>query len=120
MTIGITTGLLEIWEPIKQLNGFPKLLFGNEIKDTDFIVSATTKRILVEELQKMGKHVIALGDGTLDMPMLETADKAFIIAEAKLSNSVIGYFASNITHVKQLAYSKFKYSNVEVVDSIWV
>ena len=119
LTVGITTSLLEIWQPISQSISFPEILFGNIIKDTDLIISATAKRMLVEELQKSGKRVIAIGDGILDVPMLEAADKAFIIAEEKLSNSVVKYFANNKTDIKQLAYSKSKYDNVEVVNSIW-
>ncbi|MDE6690473.1 MAG: HAD hydrolase family protein [Clostridia bacterium] len=119
LTVGITTGLTEIWQPIAHGAGFPQLLFGNTMGKTPLIVSATTKRMLVEELQKAGKTVIALGDGTLDMPMLEAADKGYVIAEAKLSKSVAKYLADKKPDIKQLSYSKFKYDGLGVANSIW-
>lgn len=118
LTIGITTGVIEIWGEIRRNISYPRLLFGNSMSET-LIVSATTKRMLVEELRKMGKYVIALGDGTLDMPMLNAADKGFIVAESKLSKSVAVYFATHKTRIRQLGYSKFKYDGVEVARSIW-
>lgn len=119
LTVGITTGLTEIWQPITQGIAFPQLLFGNTMGKTPLIVSATTKRMLAEELRKAGKTVIAIGDGTLDMPMLGVADKAFVIAEAKLSKSVAAYLADKKTNIRQLSYSKYKYDNLGVANSIW-
>lgn len=119
LIVGITTGLTEIWQPIARGIGFPQLLFGNTMGKTPLIVSATVKRMLVEELQRAGKTVIAIGDGTLDMPMLGAADKAFLIAEAKLSNSVAKYLAEKKPDIRQLSYSKFKYDNPGVANSIW-
>lgn len=119
LTVGVTTGLTEIWEAVRKTVSFPQILIGNTVQPTNLIISATAKRILVEELQKAGKKVIAIGDGVLDMPMLEAADGGFIVAEDKLSNSVIKYLAEHKPKVRQLSYSRFKYENAEVVNSVW-
>ncbi len=119
LSIGLTTGIFEIWSKIRESIEFPKILFGNKVNSDGRFITATVKRMMVEELRMMGKYIIAVGDGILDVSMLEQANKAYLVAQQKLSDPVIRYLSENKSSIKQLEYNKYKYDNTEIVGSIW-
>jgi hypothetical protein len=56
----------------------------------------------------------------IDVQMLETADKGFIVTGEKLNAGVVAYLNANPdTRIKQLSYNNFKYDKIEEGVSIW-
>lgn len=121
-TIGITSGIANIWSEITSRLKFPQILVGKgRGKMNGYFVSTTTKYMLVEALKRMGKKVIAVGDSMIDVQMLETADNGFIVTGEKINSGVEAYFETvgKNTNIKQLAYNSYKYKNLEEAVSIW-
>lgn len=119
LCIGLTTGIFEIWNNIRNKIDFPQILFGNKLNCNGIFITSTIKRMMVEEFINRGKKVIAIGDGILDIAMLEKANKSYLVAQQKLSVPVIQYLSKNKSSIKQLQYNDYKYEKVEIVDSIW-
>jgi hypothetical protein len=121
-TIGITSGIANVWSEIISKLKFPQILIGKgRGKMNGYFVSTTTKYTLAEALKRMGKKVIAIGDSMIDIQMLETADSGFIVTGEKINAGVQDYFETvgKNTQIRQLIYNPHKYNNILAVASIW-
>jgi hydroxymethylpyrimidine pyrophosphatase-like HAD family hydrolase len=119
LTIGLTSGVHRVWESISQEISFPQLLIGcHDLKRNKYLISTQVKLEFVKQLKKLGKTVYAIGDSPIDKPMLEVADKGFIVAHEKLNNGMTDYFKNSPTKIQQLAYSQFKYENIQLSGGI--
>ncbi|KAE9394025.1 PRTase-like protein [Gymnopus androsaceus JB14] len=77
----VTCGLRLIWERILQRAGLSdtvKVIGGGCIRER-LVVTADVKRALVARLKEVRMYVCAFGDSPLDLPMLKTADRAFVV-----------------------------------------
>ncbi|KAJ7077392.1 uracil phosphoribosyltransferase-domain-containing protein [Mycena belliarum] len=103
-TVIVTCGLRTLWEKIVHAAGLSqtvKVIGGGRVDDEDAIViTARVKRELVKRLQDEHEiHVCAFGDSSLDLPMLEEADKAVVVVgeehtrsrsmDAALENAIV-------------------------------
>jgi hydroxymethylpyrimidine pyrophosphatase-like HAD family hydrolase len=121
LTIGITSGIFETWRKIQLWHGFPDILIGgNDLNKDKFLVSASVKYYLARRLREKGKHLTAVGDSTVDIDMLEEADRGFIIAQEKLNLGVKQYFCMEKTKISQPEYSKFLYSEIATQKGVCV
>ena len=120
LTIGITSGILKIWERVQEKQRFPSFIAGgSNIKTDKIIVSRAVKYYLVKNLKKIGKYIIAVGDSMIDIDMLKEADKAFIVAQEKINPSVEIYLESNKTDIEQLEYNKMYYDGIPIRRSLF-
>ena len=91
--LGITSGVYEIWDLISKERNLFDCLFGNSsLGITEYLVTPLLKKEIVLELQRRNKKVSAIGDSMIDIPMLEVADKGYIVAHQKLNKAVVSYF----------------------------
>ena len=50
-----------------------------------------------------GKHVVAIGDSMIDIPMLEAANKGYLVAHEKLNKAVESYLAESMcTNIEKM------------------
>ncbi|MBN2769240.1 MAG: HAD hydrolase family protein, partial [Spirochaetes bacterium] len=115
-TIGITSGVYQIWELIKEKNTIISDLIGcSNLDKLKYIITPSVKKHVTSELKRKGKKVIALGDSIIDIPMLEESDEGYIVAHEKVNSCVKKYFENNPeTRISQLEYSKFKYESIKI------
>jgi phosphoserine phosphatase/adenosyl cobinamide kinase/adenosyl cobinamide phosphate guanylyltransferase len=120
LTIGVTSGILRIWEKMQEKQCFPYFIAGgSNIKTDKIIVSRAVKYYLVKLLKKKGKHIIAVGDSMVDIDMLKEADEGFVVAQEKINPSVDVYLRSNKTEIKQLIYNKMYYDDIPIKRSLF-
>lgn len=113
LSIGITSGILRTWEKIQEKHEFPNIVVGgSNIKTDPFIVSRSVKYHFVRLLKERGKCVIAVGDSMVDIDMLNEANKGFIVAQDKKSETVKIYLKSVETNIMQLDYSQLQYDDI--------
>lgn len=117
--LGLTAGFTEIWSKIVERFNLNISVSGKNYEGWSYYVSANVKYAVAKLLRQMGKFVIAVGDGILDLKMLEEADRGYVIAQSKLSGGVRNYFKNNNSKIMQLKYNQFKYDGIKEVSSIW-
>lgn len=117
--LGLTAGFTEIWSKIVERFNLNISVSGKNYEGWSYYVSANVKYAVAKLLRQMGKFVIAVGDGILDLKMLEEADRGYVIAQSKLSGGVRNYFKNNNSKIMQLKYNQFKYAGIKEVSSIW-
>jgi len=104
-TLGLTSGVYEIWTLVSQKHKLFDNLIGNS-RDGDYFVTPSLKKQIVIELQNRKKKVCAIGDSMIDIPMLEVANDGYIIAHQKLNHAVVSYFQ----RIKKTRIQKFSRS----------
>jgi hypothetical protein len=120
LCFGITSGILAAWRFIQICITFPQIIAGgSNIGHDTLLVSREVKYWLTSLLQEQGKQVIAVGDSMVDIDMLETADKGFIIAQEKLNINIQEYLSSHNSRITQIVYSPFQYEGVNTQRSIF-
>jgi len=121
LSIGITSGILRTWEKLQEKYGFPSIIVGgSNIKTDKIIVSRAVKYYLTKILKEKGKYIIAVGDSMVDIDMLNEADKGFIVAQEKTSETIKTYLKSEKTKIMQLDYNKLKYDGIPIKRSLFV
>jgi Archaeal adenylate kinase len=117
--VGLTSGLSQSWNMIRDTNSFPDVIIGGSNTSTEkIVVSDMCKGFVSKLLREAGKFVIAVGDSMTDILMLEWADEGFVISEDKKSKSLQKYLKTNETGIRQPKYNKNKFEDVEVVEMI--
>lgn len=109
--LGVTSGVYEIWDLISREHNLFDCLFGSTSTDiTEYLVTPLLKKQIVLELQSRNKKVSAVGDSMIDIPMLEVADKGYIVAHQKLNDAVTSYFEwVDGSKIKPFFCSKYSY-----------
>jgi hypothetical protein len=121
LSIGITSGTLQTWKNIKTYIHFPDIVLGgSNLRLGKTIVSRFVKYQMAKLLRGMGKYVIAVGDSSIDVQMLEEADKGYIIANSKLNDGMVKYFNCKNSRIMQLSYSDVQYSDIPSQKSLFV
>ncbi len=117
--IALTSGLKSVWSLVATNEQFHALLASQSPSGLTGFVTPLVKKEIVLALQRMGKTVVAIGDSMIDIPMLEIADQAYIVAHQKLSSAVVNYFEKNGgTNIRQISFSSNKYKNIETVEDL--
>jgi len=121
LSIGITSGIYLTWKNIQKKYNFPQIVVGgSNIKTDDKLVSSAVKFYFTKILKEIGKYVIAVGDSSIDLEMLEEANKGFVVAHEKLNSGISDYFRNQQSKIKQLTYSNFQYDNVKTQNSLFL
>jgi uncharacterized protein YlxP (DUF503 family) len=114
--LGLTSGIYEIWTLVSKKYKLFDNLLGNSCTG-DYFVTPSLKKQIVLELQSRKKTVTAIGDSMIDIPMLEAANKGYIIAHQKLNQAVASYFLRiNQTSIQKFINSTYCYdiSNMDI------
>lgn len=86
----VTCGIRRIWELILEREGLSetvKVIGGSRISD-DIVVTPEVKAQIVLKLKNEEHlHVCAVGDSTLDLPMLEVEDEAIVVTGPEQNRS---------------------------------
>jgi hypothetical protein len=121
ISIGITSGVLEIWKKIQEKYKFPFIIAGgSNLKIDNIVISRYVKYYLVKFLRENGKYVIAVGDSMVDIDMLNEADEGFIVAQDKINETIKTYLATNATKIMQLEYNKIHYHGINTKRSLFL
>lgn len=121
LSIGITSGILRIWEKVQKKTGFPCIIAGGgNIKTDKIIISREVKYHIVKLLKKKRKYVIAVGDSMIDIDMLNEANKGFIVAQNKINENVKAHFRLVKTKIMQLDYNKLHYDGIKTKRSLFL
>ncbi|WP_157810382.1 AAA family ATPase [Vibrio sp. HA2012] len=92
VVIGVTSGVFDIWNLINEKYKIFDVLLGNTCKsEFEYLVTPLFKKEIASLLREKGKHVVAIGDSMIDIPMLEAADQGYLIAHEKLNKAVESY-----------------------------
>ena len=80
------------------------MLLGNTCKsEFEYLVTPLFKKEIASLLREKGKHVVAIGDSMIDIPMLEAADQGYLIAHEKLNKAVESYLTGvECTNIEQI------------------
>jgi phosphoserine phosphatase len=121
LSIGITSGVFETWQKIKERYGFPRIIAGgSNIRKDTIVISRAVKYHLAKVLHEEGKYVIAVGDSIMDIDMLNEADKGFIVAQEKVNEKIKEYCKNTKSKLLQLEYNKFIYDNIVTKRSLFL
>ncbi len=116
LCIGLSAGALMAWQYIAKKDLPLHALFGN-IYERGYLVTPSVKEAVVKVLQEMDKNVIAIGDSIIDIPMLEMANKGYLVSYSFIGKGVEHYLQKQAKpKIKQLSFTKFPYDNVEIED----
>ncbi|MBY7725711.1 AAA family ATPase [Vibrio mimicus] len=104
IVIGVTSGVFDIWNLINEKYKIFDVLLGNTCKsEFEYLVTPLFKKEIASLLREKGKHVVAIGDSMIDIPMLEAADQGYLIAHEKLNKAVESYLTGvECTNIKQI------------------
>lgn len=104
VVIGVTSGVFDIWNLINEKYKIFDVLLGNTCKsEFEYLVTPLFKKEIASLLREKGKHVVAIGDSMIDIPMLEAADQGYLIAHEKLNKAVESYLTGvECTNIKQI------------------
>ncbi|MEZ8988013.1 HAD hydrolase family protein [Vibrio breoganii] len=94
IVIGVTSGVFDIWSLVNEKHQIFDILLGNICKpEIEYLVTPLFKKELSNLLRDKGKHVVAIGDSMIDIPMLEAANQGYLVAHEKLNKAVEAYLA---------------------------
>lgn len=94
IVIGVTSGVFDIWNLVNEKHQIFDILLGNICKpEIEYLVTPLFKKELSNLLRDKGKHVVAIGDSMIDIPMLEAANQGYLVAHEKLNKAVEAYLA---------------------------
>ncbi|EJC6861033.1 AAA family ATPase [Vibrio parahaemolyticus] len=104
VVIGVTSGVFDIWNLINEKYKIFDVLLGNTCKsEFEYLVTPLFKKEIASLLREKGKHVVAIGDSMIDIPMLEAADQGYLIAHEKLNKAVESYLTGvECTNIEQM------------------
>lgn len=104
IVIGVTSGVFDIWSLVNAKFQVFDVLLGNTCKsEIEYLVTPLFKKAIANLLREKGKHVVAIGDSMIDIPMLEAAHQGYLIAHEKLNKAVESYFTGiACTNVEQM------------------
>ena len=87
--IVVTCGRAEIWEKVLARHNLShvRVLGSSRLADNSYVITDILKSRIVRSLQAMRLRVIAFGDSPLDLPMLRSADKAYIVVGSAATRS---------------------------------
>ena len=104
VVIGVTSGVFDIWNLINEKYKIFDVLLGNTCKsEFEYLVTPLFKKEIASLLREKGKHVVAIGDSMIDIPMLEAADQGYLIAHEKLNKAVESYLTGvERTNIEQI------------------
>lgn len=104
VVIGVTSGVFDIWNLINEKYKIFDVLLGNTCKsEFEYLVTPLFKKEIASLLREKGKHVVAIGDSVIDIPMLEAADQGYLIAHEKLNKAVESYLTGvECTNIEQI------------------
>lgn len=104
VVIGVTSGVFDIWNLINEKYKIFDVLLGNTCKsEFEYLVTPLFKKEIASLLREKGKHVVAIGDSMIDIPMLEAADQGYLIAHEKLNKAVESYLTGvECTNIEQI------------------
>ncbi|EJL6823156.1 HAD hydrolase family protein [Vibrio cholerae] len=92
IVIGVTSGVFDIWNLVNEKHQIFDILLGNICKpEIEYFVTPLFKKELSNLLRDKGKHVVAIGDSMIDIPMLEAANQGYLVAHEKLNKAVEAY-----------------------------
>ncbi|SHI41972.1 hypothetical protein VA7868_03674 [Vibrio aerogenes CECT 7868] len=102
--VGITSGVFDIWSLVNEEYEIFDVLLGNTCNsEIEYLVTPLFKKEIANLLREKGKHVVAIGDSMIDIPMLEAANQGYLIAHEKLNKAVESYLAGVVcTNIKQI------------------
>lgn len=103
IVIGVTSGVIEIWSLVNEKCQIFDALLGNNCKsEIEYLVTPLFKKEIANLLMDKGKHVVAIGDSMIDIPMLEAANQGYLVAHEKLNKAVESYLAESVcTNIEQ-------------------
>ncbi|SIO92499.1 hypothetical protein VSP9026_00110 [Vibrio spartinae] len=104
VVIGVTSGVFDIWTLVNDKYKIFDVLLGNTSKpELEYLVTPYFKKAIAQRLRDKGKHVVAIGDSMIDIPMLEIANQGYLVAHEKLNKAVESYIARvGCTNIDQL------------------
>ncbi|SMS02538.1 hypothetical protein VIM7927_03871 [Vibrio mangrovi] len=104
VVIGVTSGVFDIWSLVNEKYQVFDVLLGNTCKsEIEYLVTPLFKKAIAKLLREKGKHVVAIGDSMIDIPMLEAANQGYLIAHEKLNTAVESYFTGmGCTNIEQI------------------
>ncbi|HBC3399201.1 TPA: HAD hydrolase family protein [Vibrio parahaemolyticus] len=122
IVIGITSGVFDIWSLVNEKYQIFDVLLGNNCKsEIEYLVTPLFKKEIANLLRDEGKHVVAIGDSMIDIPMLEAANQGYLVAHEKLNKAVESYLAETVcTNIEPMfevgvSYDLKKYCELEEV-----
>ncbi|HDM8138078.1 TPA: HAD hydrolase family protein [Vibrio harveyi] len=122
IVIGVTSGVFDIWSLVNEKHQIFDVLLGNSCKpEIEYLVTPLFKKEIANLLREKGKHVVAIGDSMIDIPMLEAANQGYLVAHEKLNKAVESYLAGIVcTNIKQIfevgvSYDLKKFCELEEV-----
>lgn len=94
--IWITSGFPEIWNIVAKRYGLDvKVIGGNNLAQSNIIVSNEEKALFVSALVGSGAHVTAFGDSLADAKMLENAQKAVVVISKKRREKLLEHLSNH-------------------------
>lgn len=107
----LTSGLFGIWQgKTDELGGIDKVWGNLADKTQTFFVTPMLKKQIALAFQNNGVQVMAVGDSVIDIPMLEVANRGYIVAHKKLNLAVCRYFSSNPNStIRQILTTEWQY-----------
>ncbi|RIW12194.1 HAD hydrolase family protein, partial [Vibrio harveyi] len=122
IVIGVTSGVFDIWSLVNEKHQIFDVLLGNSCKpEIEYLVTPLFKKEIANLLREKGKHVVAIGDSMIDIPMLEAANQGYLVAHEKLNKAVESYLAGIVcTNIEQIfevgvSYDLKKFCELEEV-----
>ncbi|MHA2799842.1 HAD hydrolase family protein [Vibrio harveyi] len=122
IVIGVTSGVFDIWSLVNEKHQIFDVLLGNSCKpEIEYLVTPLFKKEIANLLREKGKHVVAIGDSMIDIPMLEAANQGYLVAHEKLNKAVESYLAGIVcANIKQIfevgvSYDLKKFCELEEV-----
>lgn len=113
--LGITAGEQNLWQQILQKHSpFDNLIAHNQLEVGNSYITPAVKRAVALELRSRGKSVIAFGDSLIDIPMLEAANRGYLVAHTKLNQPVLAHLTlRGDTLIRQFS-GKYLYPNITI------
>ncbi|GKY91649.1 hypothetical protein MPSEU_000136800 [Mayamaea pseudoterrestris] len=96
----VSSSIRETWQAAlmsHDLADSMSVIAGNHLELHDYVVDPSAKAIVVEELRRLhrGCLVMAFGDSTLDVPMLQAADRGYVVVDPKHHSSSMQCFIND-------------------------
>lgn len=108
----ITAGNAKIWQKTVYRAGL-----NVKVPDTGMMMSEAIKYQVCRKLQQKGHFVVAIGDSMVDIPMLVTANRGYVITN-KGRREYIERALKNNLHIHCLSYCSYQYSGIQSDDHI--
>ena len=115
LIVGITAGEHSVWlQVLQQHSPFHHLIGHNRLEPGSSHITPAVKRAVALELRTMGKTVIAYGDSLIDIPMLEAANRGYLVAHNKLNQPVLAHLALTPRTALRQYCGQYLYPNITI------